>query len=377
MITIDRRYFRYFNWTSFGAIMALSLIGLMTVFSATYLPGAAYSIFFKKQALGIVTGLIIYIVCASIDFRHFQRWGYFLFFISIFGLILTAIAGSVGMGGQRWINLGLFKFQPSESAKILYAPYLSFYLSTEPRREWPQKPYPFTVFITPLLVLVFTSLVILKQPDLGTAIIVSMTGITLLWLAGLPRRFIIACALVGLVLAPLAWHSLRPYQKKRVAVFMGYGDERAEGYQIEQSKIAIGSGGLFGKGFLRGTQNKLQFLPEGRTDFIFSVFCEEWGFAGALILLALYTLLFLSLLTSILTINDIYAQLMATGLALPLLYSTLINIGMVTGLLPIVGIPLPFMTYGISHLWMSYISTGLIQSIIMRSHIMGRKGRVP
>lgn len=364
MIRIDRRYLICFDWVSFFLIIALSFIGLLTVLSATYYPGTPFSLYYKKQLFGIVSGIGIYCLCCFIDYRAGERWGYFLYFGTLFLLMLTFITGSIAKGGQRWISLGFFKFQPSELAKIFFAPFVSYYLATEKSR------YTFSTFAPILGILAFSTILIQKQPDLGTALVLLFSGMTFLWLAGLSKKFFIASAIAALICTPIAWNMLKPYQKQRVMVFLGEGDQKKERYQIEQSMIAIGSGGIIGKGYLKGTQTKLNFLPEGRTDCIFSVFCEEWGFLGALILLSLYFALFYRTFKRILSFKNFYAQLLASGLLLPLLVSTIINLCMVMGLLPIVGIPLPFMTYGMSHLWMSYINLGLVQSIIMRRFAM-------
>lgn len=363
---IDRRYIRYYDWNSFFILLVLSTIGVLTVLSATYKPEDPYSLFFKKQLFGVITGLIAYFWCCCIDYRTFERWGYLFYYIIISLLALTILKGSTAMGGQRWISLGFFRFQPSEFAKLFLAPYFSYYLITEKDPN-----YTFKTFVPVLITLGISTILILKQPDLGTSLLVLFSGLVLLWLAGIGKKFFWICAIIGLIGAPVAYKMLKPYQQKRIAVFLGEGDSRKERYQIEQSQIAIGSGGIWGKGFLKGTQNKLNFLPEGRTDFIFSVLCEEWGFFGAIVVILLYALLFSRLLFHISNLKNSYAQLLATGLVIPLAFSTVINIGMVTGLLPIVGIPLPFMTYGICHIWMSFICLGFVQSIMMRRFLLG------
>lgn len=362
---IDLRYIRNGDWTTFFLIVLLSFIGLFTVYSATYRPDEAVSLFFKKQVFGVVTGLMLYAFACYMDYKTFERWGYFLYFSVIALLLWTMIKGSMAMGGQRWISLGIFKFQPSECAKLFFAPFLSYYLATE---KIPT--YTLKTFFPILGALAVSTLLILKQPDLGTALIILFSGLTLLWFVGISKRFFFVCAFISLIMAPLGWRFLKPYQQQRVIVFFGQGDKTKERYQIEQSHIAIGSGGITGKGFLKGTQNKLHFLPEGRTDFIFSVFCEEWGFLGALCLILLYCFLFTRIFALIPTLKNFYTQVLAVGLVLPLAFSTIINLGMVIGLLPIVGIPLPFMTYGITHSWISYLSLGLIQSIMMRRFLI-------
>lgn len=357
---IDRRYIRYFDWVSFFLILVLCAIGLAFVLSATYKVEQPRSLFFNKQLFGIISGLILYLGCCCIDYRSHQRWGYFLYLITLVLLVVTIIKGSIGLGAQRWFSLGIIKFQPSELAKLFFPAFATYYLSID------EQSSKFKKFSIVLGFLSIGALLVRKQPDLGTALIILFSGLVLLWGAGLSRIFFISCCCISLMAAPLLWSCLKPYQKKRIAVFLGDGDPARERYQIEQSIIAIGSGGLLGKGFLQGTQNKLLFLPEGRTDFIFSVLCEEWGFIGALIIIVVYLLLFLRLIYIIFTIPSLFAQLFALGLLLPIVISTIINIAMVIGFLPVVGIPLPFLSYGISHIWISFLSLGIINSIAMR-----------
>ncbi|MBN1549772.1 rod shape-determining protein RodA [Candidatus Babeliales bacterium] len=363
---IDRRYFRYFDWLSFGITVLLACLSLLFVFSATYRPEQPYSLFFKKQLIGFCTGLIVYFVFASIDYRSLTRFGYFMYFGVLILLAFTIIKGSIGMGAQRWINLGVIKFQPSELVKLFLPAFITYYFYTQ--KDIPS--FTWKDFTTPLIVLCISTFLVLKQPDLGTAIIIFALGMLMFWIAGLSRWFFIGGLILFLVSAPLSWNMLKDYQKKRIAVFLGYGDSKNERYQIEQSKISIGSGGLTGKGFLQGTQNKLAFLPESRTDFIFSVVAEEWGFVGTCILLLLYLILFIHLL---LVIRELpfFELLLATGLLTHIGLSTLINVGMVIGLLPIVGIPLPLMSYGISHTWITLASLGWLNGIIVRRFYIG------
>lgn len=363
MKIIDQRFTRHFDLISFVLCFALSCIGLLFVFSATYQIDQPFSLFFKKQLIGISLGFIIYAICSCIDFRILLRWGYFAYMFVVGLLIFTIIKGSIGMGAQRWISLGLFKFQASELAKLLFPAFAIYYFYTEknhaPRRR-------VRSFIPLVISLLGSVLLILKQPDLGTALLVLFSGTTLLWQLGLDRRFFLGALVMLSITAPLSWHMLKPYQKKRVLVFLGEGENKKERYQIEQSKIAIGSGGFMGKGFLQGTQNKLKFLPECRTDFIFSVIAEELGFLGGLLILILYTALFIRLLSLACSIKNILVQALAIGVIIHMIFSALINICMVIGLLPIVGIPLPLISYGISNLWVTLASLGWFNSIIMR-----------
>jgi len=360
MPLLDRRYLRAFDWLGFLIVLMLSSIGLLFVFSATYQPARPYSLFFKKQLFGTLTGLVIFLLFCAIDYRRLQRWGYFLYMISLGVLIFTRIKGTMGLGARRWINLGWFSFQPSELIKLFFPAFFTYYFMTHRQGAAGRSLY------TMLAILAGSFLLIAKQPDLGTAIIVALTGLILLAFAGIGKKFFIGCCCFGLLGAPILWHCLKDYQKRRIMVFLGQGDQRKERYQIEQSYIAVGSGGLYGKGLLRGTQNILQFLPESRTDFIFSVLCEEWGLLGALFIIVLYLLLFMRWLMVIDALPDPHAQFLALGLVLPIMNATLINMCMVLGLLPVVGIPLPFMSYGITHTWITFAILGWFHGIVMR-----------
>lgn len=358
----EKQTFRYFDFTHLLIALSICCIGLLFVFSATYHEHAPFSIFFKKQLFGIVTGLGIYALFTVIDYRISMRYGYFTYFFLTAILFFTLIKGSIGMGAQRWLDFGFIRLQPSELAKMLFPAYMVYILSTSDQ----SLPPPFKTFIPILGMLFISFFLIRRQPDLGTALLVLFVALTLCWIAGLSRTFfiVLACLIIGTL--PFVRYVLKPYQQKRIAVFLGYGSADKERYQIEQAHIAIGSGGLCGKGLLHGTQNKLHFLPEGRTDFIFAVLCEEWGLVGALFVLGLYCALFLRSLIIIKQLNDFYMQLLALGLILHIIYSTIINICMVLGLLPVVGIPLPLMSYGLSNLWVNMASLGWFQNIAMQ-----------
>lgn len=365
---LDRRKLRLFDWPTFFIVLALSCISLLFVFSATHsVAGRShFSSYFLKQLFGVMSGIGIFFIAYSFDYRTLQRWGTIGYYITLLLLVFTLLKGSVGAwGGQRWINLGFTKFQPSELAKLLFP---AFFVSTISSDDDDTAPLP--RFLPVLAVLALSFLLILKQPDLGTALIVLFSGILLLWLAHIGRAFFIFLILLGAISAPIIWNHLEPYQKTRVVVLFGGGTSRQERYQIEQSQIAIGSGGFWGKGYLRGTQTRLNFLPASRTDFIFSVICEETGFVGATTVIFLFCMLFLRLLVKIALIENVSAQLLAIGLITPSLLSTIINIAMVLGLLPIVGIPLPFVSYGITHLWIGFAAIGWCTNIIARTSLV-------
>ncbi|MBN2267344.1 MAG: rod shape-determining protein RodA [Candidatus Babeliaceae bacterium] len=363
----DRRKLRFFDWTSFVILLILSCTSLFFVFSATQISIASISCssFFIKQLFGVISGFGIFFLAFFFDYRTLQKWGTVGYYVTIILLIFTLVKGSVGMGAQRWVNLGFIKFQPSELAKLFFPAFFATSVASDETGELKHRS-----FIPVFFVLGLSVVLILKQPDLGTALLVLFSGILLLWLANIGRPFFIALFIVSAISAPIAWHNLKPYQKNRIIVFLGGGTSRKERYQIEQSQIAIGSGGFWGKGFLQGTQTRLNFLPESRTDFIFSVICEELGFVGAALVIFLFGLLFLRLVIQIAFINNISAQLLAIGLLTPLIFSTVINICMVLGLLPTVGIPLPFISYGITHLWIGFASLGWCINIIARASII-------
>jgi rod shape determining protein RodA len=239
MYLIDRRYFRYFDWVSFFLVIILTSIGLFFVFSATYKPEHPFSLFFKKQTFGIISGFIIYLICSATDFRALMRWGYFAYFVIIGLLIFTLFKGHIGMGGQRWLDLAFFRFQPSELAKLFFPAYATYYFYTEKDTL----SFSFKQFLPVLCILLISFLLIRKQPDLGTALVLLFSGLIIVWFAGINKKFFIYGGIIILITAPLTWHFLKEYQQKRVLVFLGQGDSKKERYQIEQSLIAIGSGG--------------------------------------------------------------------------------------------------------------------------------------
>lgn len=364
---IDRRYFRYFDWGSFLLTMLLLAGGLVFVFSSTYKPEAPFSPHFKRQLAGAVCGICIYFYFCSVDIRKVARWSFFIYFGVLALLVYTIIGGWIGMGAKRWISLYFIRFQPSEIAKFFFPLFVAYYFS---ELEIPRLPTPHSVpfkdFLFPLGVLGVSFILILKQPDLGTALIILFAGFLLFWFIGINPRFFIVIALIGALGAPFFWRVLKPYQQKRILVLMGYGDARKERYQVEQSKIAIGSGGITGKGILRGTQNKFEFLPEDHTDFIFSVACEEVGFVGALIFIFLFGFLIVRLLLMLLQIPSLFEQMVGIGLLAHILLSVTINLGMVTGMLPTVGISLPLFSCGLSNLWVTLASLGCLNNISIR-----------
>ena len=347
-----------FDWLVTIIILLLATFGLFFIHSTTTNIQVCFSKYFYKQLFGLIFGFFIYLFFYFKKPVSLRRLGYTGFIITLGLLIFTIIKGSVGMGAQRWINLGIIKFQPSELAKLFFPAFLVYYLYENGKEPVFKNIFPLLTIFSVCLIL------ILKQPDLGTAILVGLGGLILFAYAGLSHKFFISMFFLSIITAPICWKFLKPYQKKRIEIFLGGGSQHKERYQIEQAKIAIGSGNLWGKGYTQGTQNRLSFLPEKRTDFIFAIICEELGFVGALIILFLYLILFVYQLLLIGKMSSWYDQLLALGLITPLIGSTIINIAMTTQLAPVVGIPLPFISYGITNLWISLAAMGWINNII-------------
>lgn len=358
---IKARYFRYFDITTSLILLALMATGLIFIFSATYTPTQPFSLFFKKELLGACIGLILYCACLFIDARTLMRIGYFCYLIVIGLLFITLIKGVIGMGAQRWIDLFFFRIQPSELVKLSFPAFFAYSLHTAENNE----SIDTNNMPTLLCMLAISIFLIAKQPDLATALLILFSGLVLCWFANISKKFWIYGLLSILIILPISTSLLHDYQKKRITTFLGLSENKKDRYQIEQATIAIGSGEFLGKGLCKGTQNKLRFLPESRTDFIFAVLAEEIGFLGSLLIILLYVALFYRCFSIIAQLNQPILQLFATGLIIHVVFATIINLCMVLRLLPTAGIPLPFMSYGMSNLLVNCISFGIFQRIAM------------
>ncbi len=340
-------------------IFLLFICGSIILYSATYKLDSAFSPYFLKQIFGFTSGILITIFLSKISYKKIIIWGG-LFHISVILLLLfTLLKGSSAMGGQRWINLFFFKFQPSELAKVSLPVSLIYYLF-----YYCSNKISFYNWSIMILNILLTGLLIMKQPDLGTALIIIISNLAILFVIGLPKRIIFSGILIISLSCPLLWNKLHDYQKKRILVFLGHGSVHKERYQLEQSKIAVGSGGFYGKGFLQGTQKNLNFLPENRTDFIFAVLAEEFGFIGVFIILSFYCILFLFFFFQSRQITEDYGYLLYQSMLFPFMLGVIFNIGMIIGLLPVVGIPLPCMSYGITHIWSTAIMFAIAISVL-------------
>ncbi|HSN22550.1 MAG TPA: rod shape-determining protein RodA [Methylomicrobium sp.] len=311
-----------------------------------------------RQGARVGLAFLLMTALAQVNPIQFKRYASILFGIGIFLLIAVLIMGQIGKGAQRWLDLGFFRFQPSEMIKITTPMMVAWYLA-----EHNLPPKPKQLLIAGFLILLPT-LLIAKQPDLGTAILVASSGAAVLFFAGLSYWFIIAIAGIIGASTPIIWHFMHDYQRDRVRTFLNpEADPLGRGYHIIQSKIAIGSGGIYGKGWLGSTQSELDFLPESSTDFIFAVFAEEFGLFGCIGLLTLYLLIIGRSLYIASQARDSFNRLLASSLALTFFVYVFVNIGMVIGILPVVGVPLPMISYGGTSIVTLLAGFGIMMSI--------------
>lgn len=351
-----RAWLKEIHWPLVLSMLALSALGLVFIYSASFYENEN---FVARQCFWIALGFGAFFITSMLGYRTFLGLSYLVYVIAILMLLSVLVLGQTHLGAQRWLRIGPLVIQPSEFAKLATIIAVANFLGTRQvwDREWPVILRAAAMVFLPLIL-------ILKQPDLGTSLLFLPMLAALLLLWGVRYRYFIASVLLALVGAPFLWNGLHNYQKKRILVFLDPAlDPLGAGYTAIQSRIAVGSGGLFGKGFLMGTQSQLQFVPEHHTDFIFCVFAEEWGFIGALVLLACYGVLFTAGFKVMLQTTDIRAKLLAAGVLAVLFSQVFINIGMSFGLMPITGLTLPLISYGGSSFLTTSIALGLILSI--------------
>ncbi len=311
-----------------------------------------------QEIMHIGLAAIVMFVLAQIPPRAYQRWSPFIFSLGVFLLLVVLIVGRIDKGAQRWINLGFLRFQPSELMKIAIPMMLAWYFS-----QRPLPPKLKQIGFASLLIII-PALLAAKEPDLGTAIVLILSGFCVFLFAGIGWKLITTLFAFILASAPIIWHFLHSYQRDRILTFFNpERDPLGKGYHIIQSKIAIGSGGIFGKGWLMGTQSHLHFLPEHATDFIFAVSGEEFGFFGSIFLILIYIFITACCMRIAYQAQDTYTRLLAGSLGLMFFISVFVNIGMVTGILPVVGLPLPLISYGGSSMITLMASFGILMSI--------------
>jgi len=361
----DRRLLKNFDVLLLLFTLALCVYGLIVISSATQGMGTPDPFaYVRKQGVWIAMGLAVLIAVISIDYDNFYRLSWHLYGLSIFSLVMVLFMGRDAGGSYRWIDLGFFDFQPSELAKIIIIIILARMLA-----DYRDKLHSLLNLVLFLLPAAVPMVLIFLQPDLGTALVYIVIVLGMLYMGGVPLRNLFILIGGGLALVPVFWKQLLPYQQTRLVIFLNPDlDPLGHGYQVMQSIIAIGSGGVGGKGLYEGTQARLQFIIEQHTDFIFSVLGEELGFVGAAVLLLLYLLVIYRVLRVASVSKDSFGALVCTGIAIMISFQVFVNIGMTLSMMPVTGLPLPFMSYGGNSMLMHMIAVGLVLNIGMRRH---------
>jgi len=343
-------------------IFIVIMIGAISVFAIHSTEGGEFSYYTKNHLIRLVAFFVMFLFLSFIKITFWYRNAYIFYFICLFLLIIVLLFGITASGSKRWINLYFLNLQPSELMKIAIIVCFARYYHKIQSADI--QSYRF--LLIPITLIIIPCYLVIAQPDLGTSILIAGSGIVVIWLAGLNIKYFVYSGLLLLVSFPFVVSILKPYQKSRILTFFNPDrDPLGAGYQIIQSKIAIGSGGFFGKGYLKGTQSYLEFLPEKHTDFIFTLFSEEFGFLGSIILMFLYILLISRVISIGFFVKSFFAKLYCFGFASAIFLYVFVNIAMVLGLLPIVGAPLPIMSYGGS----SMLSIMLGLSIVMSCKI--------
>ncbi len=364
MIGLDRRLIANFDWVLLILTLLLAGVGLVNLYSATADEGV-----YLRQLYWILVGLGAMLVTLAIPYQRLESAAYFFYAANILLLAAVLVIGKTVGGSQRWLVLGPVHLQPSELMKLSLILALARYC----QRKEGLGPFGFRDLIAPMILVGLPAALVMKQPDLGTALLLIAIAGSMLLFNGIRLRTLAGLSTVLVLAVPLVWRYLKPYQKQRVLTFLNpEGDPLGSGYHVIQSKIAVGSGGVWGKGFMAGTQTQLNFIPEHHTDFAFSVLAEEWGFVGGVVVVALFALIFFWGLNVSYHAKERFGRLAALGVLTLFFWQMLVNIGMVTGMLPVVGIPLPFISYGGSSAVVNLIALGLLMNISMRRFVFTR-----
>lgn len=353
-----------FDWTLFLTASALAVIGVINLYSATSVARAALSDIYIQQVYWLVLGGILGAAVAVIDYRHYERLGYLLYGVGIVLLVLVFILGKDIRGSSRWIAIGSFGFQPSEFMKLFLIIALAKYLHDDPRTE----ARGIKDLVGPSVLTAIPTLLILKQPDLGTALIHALIFVTVCLLTRIRWQTLVGIIISTGVALPILWtYVLKDYQKQRVTVFLNpEANLLGSGWHAHHARVAIGAGGWTGQGFMQGTQNQFLFLPEQHSDFPFAVFAEDWGFLGCFVLVCLYAFLVLWAIRIAATAKDRFGAVLAVGVGALIFWHAVFNLGMVTGLLPVVGVTLPLFSAGGSSVLTIMLGMGLLMNVSMR-----------
>jgi rod shape determining protein RodA len=363
---IDRRLIQNFDWLLLVLSFAIMTVGLVTLYSALFSGGEVRSIVVKRQLYWLGTGAVVMILAFSIDYQWFERFAYPAYVIGLLLLLAVLLFGKTVSGSKRWLDLGLVVAQPSELMKPLLVIALARFFARQEKKGG----YRLLELWLPALMVILPVTLIGMEPDLGTAALLLAISVSVILFVGVSPSSLMVLGGFALGSLPLFWFLMKGYQRQRILTLLDPGrDPLGAGYHIIQSKIAVGSGKFWGKGFLEGTQGQLRFIPEHHTDFIFTVLAEEWGFVGSMLLLALFLCFLLRGLNVARRSRDQFGTLLAFGTTAIVFWHVAINVAMVLGMLPVVGIPLPLVSYGGSSAVVTLASVGILLNVAMRKFV--------
>ena len=355
----EQTFFQKVRSIDYILLFAIFLVGLISGFSMYSIDGGSIEYYTQNHLIRFSVFFTLMLFISFVNIKVWHATGYIFYLIALGLLIWASFYGVTASGSQRWINLYFINLQPSELMKIAIILCFSKYY----HRVQIHNVNNFKNILVSFIILIIPIFLVISQPDLGTSVLIALSGIIVLWLAGLNLKYFVYSSLLLLISAPFVISFLKPYQKLRLLTFFDPGkDPLGAGYQIIQSKIAVGSGGLYGKGFLKGTQGYLEFLPEKHTDFIFTLFSEEFGFIGSIILLILYSIIIFRIIRIGMFSRSFFGRLFCFGFGSAIFVYILVNMSMVLGLLPVVGSPLPIMSYGGSSMLATMIGFGIVMS---------------
>ncbi len=365
----ERTLFKKLDINFIIVILALNLIGLINLYSATHGPNTVdVASLFISQIMWLVVGWTVFLTMTLLDYNWINRIAMGIYVLNLGAIIYVTFFGKVALGAQRWIDLGFFRYQPSETMKLALIMLLAKILAT---RNTMGSGMGFKEMFTPMVALLIPFGFVVEQPDLGTAMMLLAIGGSMLIFCKVRKTILASAIVLGIIALPIAWKFvLHDYQKNRVLTFLSpTSDPRGTGYNSIQSKIAVGSGRFFGKGFMKGTQSQLEFLPERHTDFIYSVLSEEHGFVGSISVIGLFCFLFITGIRIASNARDKFGALLTVGVLCYIFWHMFVNIGMVIGLLPIVGVPLPLLSYGGSSMLTTMAGLGIVSSVAYRRYL--------
>ncbi len=365
----------HFDWALFLATALLAVIGVVNLYSATSVSKDALREIYVQQVYWLVFGGILATVVAAIDYRHYERLGYALYGLGIILLVLVFILGRDIRGSSRWINIGSFSFQPSEFMKLFLVIALAKYLHDDPKSEG----RTLRDLALPALIALVPMALVMRQPDLGTALILGLIFVSICALTRIAWRSLLTLAMSGAVLVPVMWnYVLKDYQKTRVTAFLNpEANILGTGWHAHHARVAIGNGGILGQGFMRGTQNQFLFLPDQHSDFPFAVFAEDWGLCGCIVLVLLYGFLVGWSIRVASTAKDRFGAVLSIGVGSLIFWHAFFNLGMVTGILPVVGVTLPLFSAGGSSVMTVLIGIGLLMNVSIRRFYVSPARRGP